>query len=353
MNPTPDRFVLRNLPLASRLVLAAFLVSVGIGYCAALIQVHFQHASAGKLLPGPKDAANAYHGSSNLSQLERLLSADENRPFNGTGTMRQAFATKSAGWKNSIRKRAKEKNVSLAQAEEELRQEREGERLAILDWIRTGASQEAFEKSGHALPASLLNHSITAEFVDTGTEGVRRAKIDAIFEARCARCHSGGSSRASCYPLETWEQIHDYCEAEAVGGGMSLKKLAQSTHIHLLGFAMLYGLTGLAFSLTSYSRWVRGVLSPLPLVAQLADISLWWLARVDPVYAHAIVFTGGVVALSLFLQIGLGLFDLFGKSGKALMALLLIAGCLGAYVVKERVIDPYLTKEAAGAVSAD
>jgi hypothetical protein len=53
---------------------------------------------------------------------------------------------------------------------------------------------------------------------------------------------------------------------------VSLKKLAQTTHVHLLGFGLLYGLTGLILTFTSYPGWLRGLLGPLPLVAQVGDI---------------------------------------------------------------------------------
>src|SRR5262245_40016052 len=43
MSDTSPRFVLRNLTLAPRLVIAIFLVSVGVGYFSALVQLHFQH----------------------------------------------------------------------------------------------------------------------------------------------------------------------------------------------------------------------------------------------------------------------------------------------------------------------
>jgi oxygen-independent coproporphyrinogen-3 oxidase len=72
MSVAAERFTLRTLPLAVRLVLAVFLLSVGAGYCAGLVQLHFQHASPGKLLPGADDAVRAYHNSSGLSQLDLL-----------------------------------------------------------------------------------------------------------------------------------------------------------------------------------------------------------------------------------------------------------------------------------------
>src|SRR5205807_2603605 len=62
MNDPSHRFVLRDLPLDARLVLAAFLFSVGIGYFSALVQLHFQAASPGQILPGPKESGAIYHG---------------------------------------------------------------------------------------------------------------------------------------------------------------------------------------------------------------------------------------------------------------------------------------------------
>src|SRR5262245_39161669 len=91
MQISSTRFVLRDLSLPSRLVVALFLVSVGLGYFSALVQLHFQLATAGNLLPGQRETIDAYHGRAGISQLERLLRADESQPFNGTGSMRQAF----------------------------------------------------------------------------------------------------------------------------------------------------------------------------------------------------------------------------------------------------------------------
>jgi hypothetical protein len=91
---------------------------------------------------------------------------------------------------------------------------------------------------------------------------------------------------------------------------------------------------------------MRGLLGLLPLTAQVIDIGLWWLGRIDPMYAKAVIFAGSAAALGLLLQIGFTLFDLFGKVGRIILVVLILAGCLGGYVAKERAIDPYLAKEA-------
>jgi hypothetical protein len=113
----------------------------------------------------------------------------------------------------------------------------------------------------------------------------------------------------------------------------------------LLGFSMLFGLTGLIFSMTSYPGWLRVVLAPSTLLAQLVDISCWWLSRADPVYTHVLLLTGGLVAGSLFLQIAGSLFNLFGKAGKTVLLLLILSTATGGVLLKERVILPYLQNE--------
>jgi hypothetical protein len=122
--------------------------------------------------------------------------------------------------------------------------------------------------------------------------------------------------------------------------------------VHLLGLAMLYGLTGLLFTFTGYPGWVRGVLGPLPLLAQVADIGFWWLARTDPAYAQAVIVSGAAVGLGVALQILLSLFSMFGRAGKLVVVLLLLSGCVGGLVVKDRVIDPYPAREAPGVTEA-
>jgi hypothetical protein len=111
-----------------------------------------------------------------------------------------------------------------------------------------------------------------------------------------------------------------------------LAKLALSTHVHLLGFSVLYGLTGLTFALSAYPLWMRIIVSPAPLLLQVVDISFWWLARLDaplgPLFAQGIMGTGGLVALSLGAQIVLGMLGLF--QGKArLLGVFAVGGLFG------------------------
>jgi hypothetical protein len=350
------RPVLRDLPLDARLVLAAFLVSVGIGYCSALVQLHFQAAGPGQLLPGAKESCQIYHGRPVMSQLERLLVSDEGKPFNGSGSMRSAFTTRSAGWANAIQKKARQLKLDpkqkpdLLRAEKELRAEREGEILVLLDWLHNGLKPEAYAQDAYLLPPTLADQPLTPAFVSE-EESVKKVQIKSLLETRCARCHGEGKGGpAGQAPLESYEEIHGYCAVETTGGGMSLTKLAQTTHVHLLGFAMLYGLTGLIFCFTSYPAVVRFVLAPLPLLVQVVEIAAgWWGGRAYEPLALAIPILGGVVAVGLLFQIVLSLFDLFGRVGKILVFLLLLGGALGGGALTKHVIQPYLQEESRGA----
>jgi hypothetical protein len=366
-NPTPPRTLsLHDLPLAARLTLALFLVSVGLGYFSALINLHFQSASPGEALPTAADAVAGYSGKAGMSQLERLLTAHPSLPFNGQGSMQSAFTRRRIGpgaFKRAVQAKAKVLNKTRAtkldpgkpadrsELERAVQEDLHGERHALIAWVRAGANKDAYENDSFPLPDALANHPISAEFEETDNKQ-RIAKIKSIFDARCVRCHSesvGGA--ASRFPLDTYEQIEVYTTQEA-STGKSLSELALTTHVHLLGFSMLYGLTGLVLAFSSYPWFLRAVLCPLPLLAQVVDISFWWLARLaepyGPLFAKAIVVSGAVVGASLFLHIVLGLADLFGKGrlAKLVLVLLLCAAAAGTgFVVKQRVIDPYLAQE--------
>jgi hypothetical protein len=360
----PRHLLLRNLPFAARLTLAVFLCSVGIGYASALVQLHFQHAAPGQALPTGDDAVKVFSGDRGprpRSRIETLVDADEHLPWNGHGQMAAAFFAKSADWKSAIKARAKalagrgRDTPDMAQGEGQLRKERETERQALLEWIRAGASKADYQQDRFCLPDSMADRPLADAFVvkegDDKPAEPRAVKIRTVITQRCARCHTTGDSEdasAAQYPLDSYEHLKPYVTVQQ-SSGMSLTKLAQTTHVHLLGFSVLYGMTGLILAFSSYPRVLRVLVAPLPLAAQVVDISFWWLARLDdpygPMFARAIVVSGAVVAVGLGLHIVLGLFDLFGRLGKAVLVLLLAAAVGGAYFAHEMVIAPYLAQE--------
>ena len=70
---------LKKLPFAGKIVVATLLLSIGIGFTSAIVNLHFQSANAGQPLPGPEETVSEFHGSKKYSQIERLLIANETR----------------------------------------------------------------------------------------------------------------------------------------------------------------------------------------------------------------------------------------------------------------------------------
>lgn len=336
MGTSSDSLTLRDVPLPTRIMLTVFLFAVGLGYFSALVQLHFQHATAGQLLPGKEEAIHNYSGIAGKSQLERLITADESKPFNGSGQMSAAFTSKSIGWKKDSKK----------VGEQALRKERGLEVLAIVDWIHSGASEKDYAE--HELPdaiAKQLGEEPNEQFF-AKKDGKCTANIKQLITDRCARCHSGAKrDAASQIDLNNYDDVKSYLEVEERAGGMSLQKLAQSTHAHLLGFAMLFGLTGIIFSLTSYPSMLRCIFAPWTLIFQVLDVSCWWLGRVDPIFAQAILVTGGMVGLGLVIHILGSVFNMYGKTGRTVVVILIVLAGVGGVAVKEGVIEPFLAHE--------
>jgi hypothetical protein len=340
--PPANRFVLRDLPLSARLVLSLFLLSVGLGYFSALVQIHFRHAgSSGEPLPSFKQVVEIFHGdeSQKKSPFERMI---EDPPQGAwPASMVDAFF-------NRAKPDAKRGDA-----------EREGERKALVAWVKAGAPKEAYTNDAFPLPADWNNQPITKDFLDN-----KALKVRSILETRCVVCHNqgnakavrglggrvnqGGDVQAQKFPLENYDQVAKYtCE----GGGpkMSLEALTQSTHAHLLSFSMLWALTGLIFALTRYPGFIRFLLAPLVLLAQIADVSFWWLARLPgPLgeqFAMAIVITGGIVGAGLALQIVLSLFDMYDWAGRVVLVLLFVLAGVGGAYVYQTVIVKHLADE--------
>jgi hypothetical protein len=379
---------LQDASLALRLVIAVFLASVGIGYCSALVNLHFQEASPGNPLPDAKDVIRAYHGEDSTNQIARLLNAPESLPFNGAGSMRGAFTQKKnpGALKTGVEEILAQLKDGGYKSDPTLRQSvKEAvdsffdfERLAVFFWAIEGHPREAYDADDYNLPSDLASDyrkfraafveklkplrpvppgdspdpSILAvnDFITLDDDGIGvSSRIRGIIEERCVRCHDHGKS-VSSYPLSRYEHLKVYLDEDfGAEKGKSLPKLALSTHVHLLGFSVLYGLTGIVFALTGYPWWVKLFISPAPLLFQIIDISFWWLARMDaplgPLFAQGIMATGGLVAVSLVAQILLGLFSLF--NGKEKLVLLIVCG-IGATIglsILIFAVMPHLQKE--------
>ena len=383
--PAPARYTLRDLPLPAKLVVTTFLISVGMGYLWAMAQIHFKHATAGEPMPTKADLVSRFSGvpwplvpkPEGEKKGDALAGADaigvkvpavkiktlldnrcvwchgengekDDKPltsheqiaayFKPTPEFRRgqfhAVVTgtrKSWNTKNMV-KAFFEKSFEWddLKPEERARSEpsREAERLAVVAWAEAGGPKDQYEANAFPLPAAFKIADLPQE-LKTVAPPLAPAAV--------------GAPKA---PPDPWK--------EAKSKQLSVSALTQSTHAHLLTFSILWALTGLTFAFTRYPYFVRTLLAPIVLIAQVIDVWCWWLARLEPpagpYFALAIMGTGAVVGIGLVLQIVLSLWDLYGRKGRLVLVLLFFAAISGLGLAYEKVIAPQLQEERAVAV---
>jgi hypothetical protein len=365
---TAPRFTLRQLPLPAKLVVTLFMLTVGLGYSSAMVQMHFQHTQGdGTPMPGSDDLIAIFAGKKKLSReeieknrpvskLEKLVTGPIDGPLAGTGSMGSAFYKNDKSDSDNRYKDAIKKAPV-----EEVNAQREGERALFALWINAPEEtrQKAYEENRFVPPQGKAPAKMSPEYVHKDGPGFL---IKQLIGDRCVTCHQDGG--LGKFPLEKYEQLAKYAEcapAIALSPGqewawcaserqISKEKLAQSTHAHLLSFAMLFTLTGFVFSFTSYSFFLRCFLAPLVLLAQVSDVICWWLARLDGpgiYFAQAILATGAVVGIGLTTQIVLSVFNMYGPKGKIVLVLLFLAAGGAGFVVMEQVVIPQLNEQKA------
>ncbi len=360
MSDTPPRprYTLRDLPLPAKLVVSAFLLSVGLGYCSAMVQLHMKHSDMeGNPLPSPDDVVERFSrftlfdGTYPQSKIETLVSGDPEGGFNASNMTPAFYGESDKDYKkvSSLPKDdPKRKKVDA---------DRAGERAALVAFINLPVEQRKaiYDADAMDVPDTLKGKAITEDFVDNG-----KVKVQTLLSERCGRCHDN-QQKPTFGKFEELEPLITAPVPETFESGgkvwvksaktMTIDCLTQSTHAHLLSFAMLFALTGFVYAFTSHPGFVRAVLAPVVLVAQVADVSCWWLARMDlpygPMFAMTIMATGGVVGLGLMLQILLSLFNMWGGKGKLVLLLMFLIAAGGFYAVYVNAIKPGLDAEKA------
>ena len=355
LSDTPARFTLRQLPVAAKLVVTVFLLAVGLGYLTALVQVHNKDTEKdGSPMPTPARLIEIFSGLKEadpnavppFSRMDKLLDGDRTAPDVSHDNMAPAFFAKSKDWgKTALGPRGRQPI-----AVEDLR---EGERLAMLAWVRLSdatAKKAAYENDRFPLPDALIDRPISGAFVTPAKE----VKIKSLIDIRCQHCHKNQEPSLHDYAaLQPWVTPPS---TELIDGKWvrssnqkSVNGLTTSTHAHLLSFATLFGLTGLVFAFTSYPLLLRCFLGPVVLVAMMCDIACWWLARIDapygPMFALAVLGTGGTAAVGLVSQIVLSLLNMYAGKGKVFMLLVMAVLGGGLAVVGLKVIQPALDAE--------
>ncbi len=348
-------YTLRDLPLPVKVVVSVFLMAVGIGYTSALVQLHMQDSKSGKPMPTVEDVILKYTGKKKrdpnappqqpVSRLEALVTSP---------TVAISGASMSAAFTTEDRAKGALKFASATKGQppgvvEVVKAQRKGEQTIFKLWINATEDERkaAYAADKFVPPAGQMPALLTSAFRDGDA-----VKIKSIIDNRCVTCHSKGGDKEDI-PLDTYDGLDKFMKVETTFAAtgdwvkieepISITKLTQSTHAHLLSFAMLFSLTGLVFAFSSYPTVLRCVLGPWVVLAVTADVSLWWLARLcdqwGPYFAMGIIATGGAAGAGLFGQIILSLFNMYGRKGKGVIGGIIVLGAVIASLVWVNKID--------------
>lgn len=156
------------------------------------------------------------------------------------------------------------------------------ERKQIIGWIRAGAAE--------------------AQFAD----------IRPVLTAACAGCHSADAGTGLA-PLTTYAEVAAFTDVDL---GQSVKALVRVSHVHLFGMSFIFVLTGAVFAFSETPPVWRAVLIAIPFVAIWLDIGSWWFTKYAPLFAYTVIGGGVLMGLSLAAQIGLSLYEMWGKGSE-------------------------------------
>ena len=230
--------------------------------------------------------------------------------MNGSGTMRPAFTTQSVGWDAVVEKITVEERAALLA-------QREGERLALLDWVRSGPNREAYEQDDFLLSDAAAVREITADYVvadeHRAGQGVpRRVRIRTLINDRCVTCHGekGRNDKARWFPLDTIEVLQPYCRAKTDSRSRSLWPAVAI--VALLPLALL---AGAIFCLTSQPLKTRIALTAVTFVAVAIALGIWLAGRLGPLSIHLLLVASAVAAMGLLAQAVASLSELLAREG--------------------------------------
>lgn len=151
------------------------------------------------------------------------------------------------------------------------------ERNTIIHWLHGGRDRDEFER-----------------------------QVKPILQQNCVACHNP-EANPGLPNLTTYEGVMEV----ASGKPASLANLVKVSHIHLFGIAFILYLVGRIFILCEMNVVLKRIIVVIPFAAMLVDILSWIPARNQPFFAYVIVASGGLMGLSMGIQIFYSLYQMW------------------------------------------
>lgn len=165
------------------------------------------------------------------------------------------------------------------------------------DQTRLGAAING--PMGSNLPSQAAKTEIL-DWINSGVdEPTYTSRVKPILEDNCIMCHSVESGR-NILSLETYADVVSLTEMDT---GTTIPALVRVSHIHLFGLAFILFFVGKIFLLCEMPRLLKRIAVIIPFMAVLVDILAWYVTKIIPGFAYVVIISGGLMGLSLWLQI--------------------------------------------------
>jgi hypothetical protein len=280
----------------TRRILAIALITVLVAYFILVFVTYLQLTPSSSLWPaiGRVDRL-LFGGPPPVSRMQRLIESAEG-PMSRGGTMRPAFTDQSLGWEALTPGLSAEQKAALLA-------DREGERLAVLDWLHSGAGREPYESDCYHLSATAGVHRITADYLYRASDNeVEPAviRVRTLLRDRCVTCHgeNGRHDIARFIELDTYDRLLPHLEIEpedTTGRGWLIGAL--------LGLLPLAAISSSLFWHTEQQRAARAALSGLTLASLGSMIGCWLVGSYEGLSVVLLLATAATAAFAVMVQL--------------------------------------------------
>lgn len=173
---------------------------------------------------------------------------------------------------------------------------------------RSGTRLEAAIRGPMAGYIEEADRNVMVAWLKDGAEEEHYAKdILPVLQKTCLNCHVQ-SSGMNLPDLSTYEGVH---KVAGVDVGMSMNSLLKLSHIHLFGISLLLFMLGSIFIQAEVNVWFKRFLVVSPMLAVFIDVLSWFLTKWDSHYAIIVIVAGGILGMSMALQILISLYQIW------------------------------------------
>ena len=149
---------------------------------------------------------------------------------------------------------------------------------------------------------------IIFDWIEGGAdEAVFNDKIAPVLNENCIGCHSAEADMG-LPPFTTYQEVLALTKTDT---GASIQSLVRVSHIHLFGIAFILFFVGRIFILCEMPVLLKRITVAIPFIAILLDIMSWYATKAIPGFAYVVVVAGGLMGISLTIQILVSLYQMW------------------------------------------